>query len=98
MYARLSRFAGLPPERLEETIREFQEEQLPAIEAQSGFAGFFLGVDYSGGRAAAISLWESKQDLEASGRVAAQAREQAAATAEAPRDPIVDQYEVVIRK
>ena len=98
MYARLSRFAGLPPERLEETIREFQEKQLPAIEAQSGFAGFFLGVDYGGGRAAAISLWESKDALEASDRVAAQARDQAAETAQAPGEPIVDQYEVVIRK
>ncbi len=98
MYARLSRFAGLPPERLEETIREFQEEQLPAIEAQGGFEGFFLGVDYSGGRAAAISFWESKEALDASGRLAAQARDQAAETAQAPREPIVDQYEVVIRK
>jgi len=98
MHARLSRFAGLPPERLEETIREFEEEQLPAIEEQPGFAGFFMGVDYNAGRAAAISFWDSREDMEASARMAGQARDQVAATAQAPREPIVDQYEVVISK
>lgn len=98
MYARLSRFAGLPPERIEETIKEFQEQALPGIEQQKGFAGFVLGVDWNGGRAAAVSFWETREDLEASDRLAAQARDQAAATAEAPREPIVDNYEVVIKK
>jgi hypothetical protein len=31
MHARLSRFAGLPPERIDATIEEFREQQLPEL-------------------------------------------------------------------
>lgn len=98
MYARLSRFAGLPPEKIEETVREFEAQGLPALEQQPGFEGLLLGVDWVAGKAAAISFWQSREDLEASDRIADSARERAVASGEPDRDPIVDRYEVVLQR
>jgi hypothetical protein len=44
MHARLSRFAGLDPERIDATVRQFEEEEeeeeaLPRLEQQPGFRG-----------------------------------------------------------
>lgn len=98
MYARLSRFAGLPPERIEETVREFEEQYLPALEDSPGFQGIVVGVDRGAGKAAAVTFWDSREALESSDRAADQAREAALERAEPVRDPIVDRYEVVLQR
>jgi heme-degrading monooxygenase HmoA len=98
MHARLSRFAGLDPERIDATVRQFEEEALPRLEQQPGFRGITVGVNYQGGQAVAMALWETKADMSRSEKLAAEAREQAVATAGPSRTPIVDQYEVVIHR
>ena len=98
MYARLSRWAGLPPERLDRTVRQFEEEHLPAMEQQPGYEGVVVLLDRNSGRAAAITLWETDADMRASDRLAEEAREAAGVTAQAVREPIVDHYEVVLRR
>jgi heme-degrading monooxygenase HmoA len=98
MHARLSRFAGLDPERIDATVRQFEEEALPRLEQQPGFRGITVGVNYQGGQAVAIALWETEADMRRSEKLAAEAREQAVATAAPSRTPIVDQYEVVIQR
>jgi hypothetical protein len=98
MHARLSRFAGLDPERIDATVRQFEEEALPRLEQQPGFRGITVGVNYQGGQAVAIALWETKADMSRSEKLAAEARKQAVATAEPSRTPIVDHYEVVIHR
>ncbi len=98
MYARLSRFAGLPAERIEDTIREFEQDYLPALEQSHGFRGIFLGVDRNAGKAAAVTFWETRDDLQASDRAADRARDAAVQRAEPERDPIVDRYEVVLQR
>jgi heme-degrading monooxygenase HmoA len=98
MHARLSRFAGLPPERIDQTIRGFEQGELPDLEQQPGYQGVLVLVDHKGGKAAAISFWDSEDNLRKSERVAAQARDTAVATAQPSREPIVDRYEVVLRK
>ncbi len=98
MYARLSRFAGMPAERIQETVREFEEGYLPALEQAEGFQGILVGVDWNAGKAAAISFWESREDLETSERAAAQARDAAIDSGEPDREPIVDRYEIVIER
>ena len=55
-------------------------------------------VDRTAGRAAVFTFWETEDQLRASDALADRARDQAAATADAPREPIVDRYEIVIRK
>jgi heme-degrading monooxygenase HmoA len=98
MHARLSRFAGLDPERIDATVRQFEEEALPRLEQQPGFRGITVGVNYQGGQAVAIALWETKADMSRSEKLAAEAREQAVATAAPSRTPIVDHYEVAIHR
>jgi heme-degrading monooxygenase HmoA len=98
MHARLSRFAGLDPERIDETVRRFEEEELGDLEQQPGFRGITVGVNRKSGQAAAITLWETEGDLKQSEELAIKARERAVATAGPSREPIVDIYEVVVHK
>ena len=98
MYARLSRFAGLPPERIEGTIREFQEGVLSQLEQLDGYGGVQVMVDRAEGKAAAITYWETLDSLRASDRLADKARDAAMASGQPSREPIVDRYEVVLQK
>jgi hypothetical protein len=98
MHARLSRFAGLDPERVDETVRQFQEGALPGLEQTPGFKGLTVGVNRKTGQAVAISLWESDTAMLESERLANEARDRAVETAGPSRDPIVDHYEVVISR
>jgi heme-degrading monooxygenase HmoA len=98
MHARLSRWAGLDPDRLSETVQQFEQQFLPALEQMSGFAGVVVGLDRVAGKAAAITLWEGEEDMRESDKLADQARAAAGETAQAAREPIVDHYEVVLRK
>jgi heme-degrading monooxygenase HmoA len=98
MHARLSRWAGLPPERLDRTVEEFQQESLPVLEQQSGFSGVAVMVDENAGKAAAITFWESRDDMRATDKLAEEMRARAEQTAQAQREPVVDHYEVRLRK
>jgi heme-degrading monooxygenase HmoA len=95
MYARLSRFAGLPPERIEETIRGFEEGQLKQLEQQPGYKGVLIGIDRTEGKAVAMTFWESAENLRATDRLADQARKEALDAVKPSREPIIDRYEVV---
>ena len=96
MWARLSRFAGLPPERIDQAIRDFREQQLPAFEQLAGYEGVAVLVDRGTGKAAAITYWASQEALKESDKLADRARDQAMQTAQPEREPIVDRYEVVL--
>ena len=98
MHARLSRWAGLPPEKLDETVQQFEKDHLPGIEQQAGYQGALVMLDRASGRAAAVTFWESDADMRASDRLAEEARTAAEATVGPVREPIVDHYEVVLRK
>jgi len=98
MHARLSRFAGLDPERIEETTRQFEDEMLDALAQQPGFRGITVGVNRRSGKAVALTLWETEADMRRSAELADEAREQAVATAKPERDPIVDDYEVIVSR
>jgi heme-degrading monooxygenase HmoA len=101
MHARMSRIAGLPPERIEEARQYFEQQELPALEQQKGFEGVLVMVDRADGRATAITFWATQEDMRASDRAAEEAR---AATldqvrsSEPSREPVVERYEVLIQK
>jgi heme-degrading monooxygenase HmoA len=65
MHVRLSRFAGLPPERIDATIEEFREQQLPELEEQAGFKGVVVMLNRGTGQAAALTFWETEADRRA---------------------------------
>ena len=97
MHARLSRFAGLEPERIEATLRQFEEEALPRLNQAPGFRGITLGVNYQHGQAIALALWETEADMRQSEKVAGEARDQAVDTHGPVREAIVDDFEVVFQ-
>lgn len=100
MYARVTTFPGLAPERIKATLENFKEEHLPKFERAAGFRGVWAGVDYPGGRAVAVTYWESIDALHATDELAAEIRTAAVTRAGVDRDrpPITDRYEVVIRR
>ena len=98
MHARLSRFAGLNPERVDATVQQFEAEALADLEQQPGFRGITVGVNRKSGQAVAITLWETEADMRQSEELAIKARERAVATAGPSRQPVVDVYEVVVHK
>jgi heme-degrading monooxygenase HmoA len=98
MYARLSRFAGLPPERIDQTVDEFRQQQLPELERQAGYKGVVVMLNRTTGQSAALSFWESEADMRESEKLAERAREAAIATAQPERDPVVDRYEVILQR
>ena len=98
MHARLSRFAGLDSERIDETVRQFEEQALEELAKQPGFGGITVCVNRKSGQAAVIGLWETEDAMKQSEEVALRAREQAVATHGPSREPIVDHYEVVIQR
>jgi heme-degrading monooxygenase HmoA len=100
MYARVTLFPGLPPERIKATLEHFQEENLPKFEQAPGYRGMWAGVDYNGGRAIAVTYWESNEALRASDALANEIRAAAVTRAGVDRErpPITDRYEVVLQK
>jgi heme-degrading monooxygenase HmoA len=98
MHLRLSRFAGLDPDRIDETVQRFQEDDLPRLEQQEGFSGITVGINPGTGQAVAVVLWESEAAMRESEKLAAEVRDRAVATAKPSREPVVDHYEVVLRQ
>src|SRR5579875_1722178 len=98
MHARVTTFPGLAPERINATLQEFREHHLPRLEAQPGYRGVWLGVDYTGGRAIAVTDWESSDALGGSEELAGEVRAAAVTRAgvDRRRPPIIDRYEVVL--
>lgn len=96
MHARVTRFSGLPPERIETTLGMFRDEHLPAIQDLQGYRGVQVMVDMQGGRALAITYWETHDDLVASAKAVGQARDAVVSELDPERTPIVDNYEVLL--
>src|SRR5437588_4183118 len=100
MYARVTTFPGLAPERIKATLEEFTEQHLPRLEREPGFRGVWAGVDFTGGRAIAVTYWESIDAMHASDALANEVRAAAVTRAGVDRNrpPITDKYEVVLEK
>jgi hypothetical protein len=100
MYARVTTFPGLAPERIKATLAEFTEHHLPRLEQEPGYCGVWAGVDYPGGRAIAVTYWESNDALHASDALANEVRAAAVTNAGVDRNrpPIIDRYEVVLER
>ena len=98
MYARMTKFVGLPPERIDQALEEFKEGELSQLEGQDGFQGIMVLVDRPAGTAAALSLWDSESHMKESERTAERARQSAVALAKPERYPVIDHFEVVLQR
>ena len=99
MHVRVTLFPGLAPERIKATLEHFKEESLPKFEQAPGYCGMWAGVDFTGGRAIAVTYWDTIENLHASDAIANEIRTAAVTRAGVDRNrpPITDQYEVVIQ-
>ena len=95
MYARVTR-AMYEPERTEDAARYVREEVMPRMQGQSGFKGFYQLIDRQSGRALGISLWESREAMEATAEMARQMRSGAVGRG-ASVEPTAEEYEVAIQ-
>ena len=95
MFARATRLEG-SSDRLDEAIRQFRDQTLPAARQQDGFAGGMLLADRSSGAAMAVTLWETEENMLDSEQFASQQRSQVASAAGASGEPRVEHYEVAV--
>ncbi len=100
MYARVTTFPGLAPERIKATLEQFKAEQLPKFEQAAGYCGMWAGVDYTGGRAIAVTYWESNEALHATDALADEIRAAAVTSAGVDRERrvLTDRYEIVLQR
>jgi heme-degrading monooxygenase HmoA len=64
-FVRISSLDG-DPARVDEAIRHFEAEVVPAVSRLSGSRATVLFVDRANGKALVATVWDTKEDLEAS--------------------------------
>ncbi len=94
MYARVTRFEGRPPDTIDDGIRNAREFIVPAFREFHGWRGIVALVDRATGDWIALTLWSSKETLDASEQLAHRLRQQALVPGE--RMASVERYEVAV--
>src|SRR3990172_5521111 len=96
MLARVSTIQG-KPQQVEDGIRQYREQVVPAVKKMAGFKGAYFLVDRKSGKEVSITLWNTEKDLQASTKATDQLRAQASQTVAASKPPVVEIYEVAIQ-
>ena len=96
MFARVSTIQG-KPKQVEDGIRQYREQVIPAVKKMVGFSGAYFLVDRQNGKEVSITLWDTEKEMRVSAAATNKLREQAAKTAAASDSPIVEIYEVAVR-
>jgi len=96
MLARVSTIQG-KPQQVEDGIRNYREQIMPAAKKMTGFKGAYLLVDRKSGKAVSITLWDTEKNLQASTKAADQLRAQASQIVAASKPPAVEIYEVAVQ-
>ena len=71
----------VPPDKLDEALRYFREQDLPQMRQTDGFKGLIILVDRQSGKGLGMSLWESEDHLRATEAAANQGRGEVAEAA-----------------
>ena len=96
MHARVSTIQGTP-DKVDDVLRQTQEQTLPQLQKMEGFKGFVALADRQSGKMLGVSFWESEEALRASEEASSSVRSGAAETA----DGIVagvEEYEVLVNE
>ncbi len=96
MFARVSTIQG-KPQQVEDGIRQYREQVMPAVKKMAGFKGAYFLVDRKSGKEVSITLWDTEKNLQDSTKAADQLRAQASQTVAASKPPIVEIYEVAVQ-
>ena len=92
MFARIGTWQGSPAE-LESWITRAREQVKPSIQQDPGLAAVYWLVDRAAGRGLIVTLWESREAMDASEK--ARAARQAATSVATGATVSTDRYEVV---
>ncbi len=94
MFARASTLE-VPPDQIDQALRNVQEQVLPLLQQQDGFKGFIVLTERQTGKAIGLSLWESEQAMQDSEEAGNRTRSE---TAQAGGGTVVgvDRYEVAL--
>lgn len=95
MFARVSTIKGTP-QNVEQGIRNYREQVLPAANNMAGFKGAYLLVDRKSGKTLSITLWESEKAMQDSAAAANKLRADASQIAAASEAPGVEMFEVAV--
>ena len=61
MFARLT-MVQIKMDKLDETVKIFDESVTPSMKSQKGYRGAYLLTDRNTGKGISISLWDSEED------------------------------------
>jgi heme-degrading monooxygenase HmoA len=95
MHARVSTLQ-LDADRIDDTVKQLEDEDLPKIQELDGFKGFTLLVDRASGKLIGTTYWESKEQMDAADAAGTEARERAAKAGGASGAPQVERFEVAV--
>jgi hypothetical protein len=95
MHARLTRWTGVPPESIRSVIEDYGRTQIPFLESRPGFVGALVIADHVGGLITGVTLWSSKNTLQASEEAAVSVRARAETGFGHWNRPLIDRCEVV---
>ena len=95
MFARVTELAGFGG-RLDEYLDRVRKRVLPPLRDAPGYAGYLNLVDAAGDRVLVVSLWRTRNDMEASLDLVLALRERAAGSVGASARWVAE-YEVAVR-
>lgn len=95
MHARLTKLQ-MDAARIDDAVRQLEEEDLPRWKEIDGFKGFTVLADRQSGKVVGTSYWESEHAMNASEEAVRPSRERAAQTGGATGAPVVERFEVVL--
>ena len=95
MHARINTLQ-MDPQRIDDALRQVEQNDIPAFREIDGFRGFTVLVDRSSGKVVATSYWDSEEQMRASEDAVKEARERAAETGGASSEAQVERYEVAL--
>ena len=95
MFARVATIQG-KPEKVDDVIRNFKEQVLPAAKKIKGFKEGYMMVNRQTGKVTGMTIWESQQGIQDSKTNAGRFVPQMSQISGATQDPSVDIFEVAV--
>jgi len=96
MFARLT-IVQVKIDKLDETIKIFEDSVVPAAKSQKGARGAYLLTDRKTGKGISISLWDSEEDAIANEQSGYLQEQMAKFKDSFTAPPIKEGYEVVVQ-
>src|SRR5918996_5757059 len=92
MHARMTTLQ-LDPNRIDDAVKQVEEQELPGWKDFAGFRGFTLFADRASGKVVGISYWDSAEEMDATEEQLRESRQRAADTGGASSEPQGERFE-----